>query len=225
MKVVQLKKIAIASLAVLMAATTLTGCGGTGAGVNTKIDGITGPDVEVVNGRVVLSMVFNNVAIEGGATIPIPKYPNSSVQVGPDFQSAGTLLTLTVNVTDFLGDRGTMFDPQTLPGGRPLPSVASGSLPAVAVQIPQLFNSVFYVGPEVIGFFVPYSKLDLAGSMVTFRFYNKAGESVGILSLVGQDTNKQNAGILALMRADLLGIIKQTSAMKASALELSRQYQ
>jgi hypothetical protein len=225
MKAVTLKKIAITSLAMIVAATSLSGCGGTGAGVNTKIDGITGPDVEVVNGRVILSMVFNNVAIEGGATIPVPKYPNSSVQVGPDFQSAGTLLTLTVNVDDFLGDRGTKFDPQTLPGGRPLPSVAAGSLPAVAMQIPQLFNAVFYVGPEVIGFFVPFEKIDLAGSMVTFRFYNKQGASVGIVSLVGSDANKKNAGVLALMRADLLGIIKQTASMKASALELSKIYQ
>jgi hypothetical protein len=212
------KNMKVASLMALVAI-TLTGCGGSGKGVNTKIDGITGPDVELVNGRLVLSMVFNNINIDGGATIPIPKYPNSSVQVGPDFQSSGTLLVLTVSVSDFIKDKGTFFDPQTLPGGRPLPSVAAGKLPAVAVQVPQLFNSVLYVGPEVLGFFVPFQKLDLAGSILTFRFHNKAGEPVGILGLVGSDAQGKNAGILALMRADLLGIFKKPSASVMAKLD------
>lgn len=217
MKFVQLKKMAVAGLAFAMAI-TLTGCGGSGSGVNPSIDGITGPDVELVNGRLVLSMVFNNLSIDGGATIPVPKYPNSSIQVGPDFQSAGTLLVLTVAVSDFLGNKGAGLNPQTLPGGRPLPSVASGVLPAIAIQIPQLFNSVFYVGPEVLGFFVPFSKLDLAGSILTFRFHNKAGAAVGIIGLVGSDAAGKNAGILAMMRADLLGIIKAPSASTLAKL-------
>lgn len=218
MKFVQLKKLAVAGLAVAMAV-TFTGCGGKGGGINPSIDGITGPDVELVNGRLILSMVFNNIVIDGGATIPVPKYPNSSVQVGPDFMSAGTLLVLTVSVTDFLGDKGTMFDPQTLPGGRPLPSVAAGVLPAIAIQVPQLFNSVFYVGPNVLGFFVPFAKLDLAGSILTFRFHNKAGEPVGIIGLVGSDAQGKHAGILAMMRADLLGIFKKPSASTLAKLD------
>jgi hypothetical protein len=206
----------------VLVTTIMSGCGGAGTGVNTKIDGITGPDVEVVNGRVVLSMVFNNVAIDGGATIPLPKYPNSSVQVGPDFASAGTLLTLTVSADDFVKVGSNPFSAQSLPGGRPLPTVSAGTLPAVALQIPQLFNSVFYVGPSVIGFFVPYSKIDLAGSIVSFRFYNKAGAAVGTLSLVGADSAGKNSGVLALMAADLLGIIKQTAAMQAEELKISK---
>jgi hypothetical protein len=221
MKYVQLKNMKAMCLGV-MAAVTLSACGGSGSGVNPSIDGIVGPDVELVNGRLVLSMVFQNLSIDGGATIPIPKYPNSSVQVGPDFQSSGTLLVLTVNVTDFLGDKGTLFDPQTLPGGRPIPSVAAGVLPAVAIQVPQLFNSVFYVGPQVLGFFVPFNKLDLAGSILTFRFHNKAGAAVGIIGLVGSDATGKNAGILAMIRADLIGILKAPSASTMAAL--ARKY-
>ena len=217
MKFVQLKKFAGASLAVLMAI-TLTACGGAGSGKNPVIQGVTGPDVEVVNGRLVLSMVFQNIHIDGGATIPIPKYPNSSVQVGPDFQSAGTLLVLTISVTDFLGDKGTFFNPQTLPGGRPLPGIAAGVIPAVAIQVPQLMNMVFYVGPEVLGVFVPFNKLDLQGAIVSFRFYNKAGDPVGMLSLVGSDAGGKNAGILAMVRADLAGILKKPSSSTLAKL-------
>lgn len=218
MSITKMKKSVVAALAVVVA-TTLTGCGGKGVGLNPEIAGVTGPDVELVNGRLMLSMVFNNIVVDGGATIPIPKYPNSSVQIGPDFQSAGTLLVLTISVTDFLGDKGQSMNPQTLPGGRPLPSVAAGVMPAIALQIPQLFNTVLYVGPEVIGFFVPFKKLDLAGSILSFRFYNKAGAPVGILSLVGSDAAGLNAGILAMMRADLMGIIKKPSAATLAKLD------
>lgn len=219
MNFIQLKK---AGVAVLMAV-TLTACGGKGTGKNPLISGVTGPDVEVVNGRLIMSMVFQDIQIDGGATIPIPKYPNSSVQVGPDFASAGTILVLSVAVTDFLKDKGTLFNPQTLPGGRPIPGIASGVVPAIAIQVPQLMNMVFYVGMEVLGVFVPFSKLDMQGAIVSFRFYNKAGEPVGMLSLVGNDTAGQNAGILALVRADLAGILKGPSASTLKQLAATVQ--
>jgi len=217
MKIVQFKKYVGASLAVLMAI-TLSACGGSNAGSNPTIAGVTGPDVEVVNGRLILSMVFNDIHIDGGATIPIPKYPNSSIQIGPDFQSAGTLLVLTISVSDFLGDKGTFFNPQTLPGGRPLPGIAAGVMPAIAIQVPQLMHMVFYVGPQVLGVFVPFNKLNLQGAVVSFRFYNKQGNPVGMLSLVGSDAQGQNAGILALVQANLAGILKPASASQVAQL-------
>lgn len=210
MKFNQMKKM-MAPVFALVLATSLAACGGKGTGVNTKIDGIVGPDVEVVDGKLLVSMVFQNLAIDGGATIPIPKYPNSSLQVGPDFQSNGTLLVLTIGVPDYIGNQGQGLDPQSLPGGRPLPAVASGVMPSIALTVPQLFNSVLYVGPQVIGFFVPFTKLNLQGAILSFRFHDKAANPIGVLSLVGADTNNQNAGILLMMRADLMGILGKPS--------------
>lgn len=206
-KLTMLKKVTIAVAAVFMSM-SMTACVGGGAG-NVKIDGITGPDVEFTGGNVILSMVFNNVQIDGGAVIPIPKYPHSSLQVSPDFMSSGTLLVLTINAADFIGANGKFFNPTQLPDGRPLPAVASGNLPAVAVQIPQLFNTVLYVGPSVIGFFVPF-KLSIAGdAIVTFRFSNKEGKNIGILALVGAQSQGLMSGVLALMNSNLLGIISK----------------
>jgi hypothetical protein len=216
MKFVQLKKFVGTGVAAAMAL-ALTACGGSSTGTNPVISGVTGPDVEVVNGRVVLSMVFQSISIDGGATIPIPKYPNSSIEVGPDFQSAGTLLVLTISVSDFLKG-GHVFDPQTLPGGRPLPGVAAGVMPAVAIQVKQLANMVFYVGPQVLGVFVPFNKLNLQGAIVSFRFYNKTGTPVGMISLVGSDASGANAGILALVDANLAGILKPLTAAQTAAL-------
>ena len=215
------KKIAMAlSLAAL---TSLVGCGGSGSGVNPTIDGVEGPFVEYVGGKVILAMVLKNVAVDVGATIPIQKYPNSTLQVGPDFNSAGTLISLTISGPDFLNNKGDGFDPTTLPGGRPLPGVASGSLPALAIQIPGLSNSVVYFGPEVLGFFMPFSGLDTQGAIISFRFHNKTGAPVGTLSLVGSDTNGKNAGILALMNVDLLGLVGQKQ-QRAALYRYATQY-
>jgi hypothetical protein len=207
MKLVQMKKYIGTSLAVLMAV-TLTACGGGSNNTsNPVISGVTGPTVEVVSGRLILSMVFNNISIASGATIPIPHYPNSSIEIGPDFQSGGTLLSVTIAAQDFMGSGGNFFNPQTLPGGRPLPGVAAGTMPALAIQVPQLDNMVFYVGPSVIGMFVPFKALNIDGSILTFNFYNNTGTAVGQLSLVGSDANGQNAGILALVDVNLAGLL------------------
>ena len=218
MKTNNLKQVVVAGLA-LIVSVSLTACGGKGSGSNPTIDGVIGPNVEFVNGRLILSMTLENVQIDGGVTIPIKKYPNSSVQIGPDFQSSGTLIMLTVSASDFLGNGTQGLDPQALPGGRPLPSVAAGALPAVAFQVPQLKNMTFYVGPQVIGLFVPLNHLNLSGSIITFRFYNTAGDAIGILGLVGQDQSGQNAGLLAMMRADLLGILPKPSGSTLRALD------
>ncbi len=221
MKLFKAKNFAMAlSVAAL---TSLVGCGGSGGGTNPVIDGVDGPFVEYVWGKVLLAMVLKNVSVDAGVTMPIPKYPNSTLQVGPDFNSAGTLISLTINGSDFLDNKGEGFDPTTLPGGRPLPGVASGSLPAIAIQIPSLSNSVLYVGPEVLGFFMPFSGLDTAGAIISFRFHNKAGAPVGTLSLVGADTNGLNAGLLALMNVDLLGLVGQKQ-QKATLYRYATQY-
>ena len=180
----------------------LVGCGGAGGGLNPEIAGVKGPNVELIDGRFLLSMAFANINVAGGITIPIPKYPNSSLSIGPDFETDGMLVVLTVAVEDFvnIGDRG--LDPQKLPGGRPLPGVGAGQLPAIALRIPEILNSVLYVGPKVLGFFVPFKKLDLAGQILSFRFHDKAGVRVGNISLVGQDANKENGGILVLINID-----------------------
>jgi len=198
-------------------AVLLAGCN-QGDGVNVKVPGLAGPTVELVNGYVLMTMVFEELTADVGVTIPIPNYPNSSIQLGPDFQSAGSLLVLTVAAQDFLNDRGDGFrDRLTLPGGRPLPG-ASGTLPGVAIAVPQLMNSTFYVGRDVIGIFVPI-EFRTGGIGGSYRFYDKAKKPVGVLYLVGEDANRKNSGMLLLMGADLLGILPPPSAARLRELD------
>lgn len=184
---------------------SLVACGGSGGGSNPNIAGISGPNVQVVNGMIVMSLVFQNVTVDAGATIPIPKYPNSTLQIGPDFQSNGTLFSLTINAADYLGNVGTGLDPHSLPGGRALPGVTNGVLPSVSFQIRQLMNTTFYVGPDVVGFFVPHN-VDTSGAIISFRFFDNTSKPVGTLSLVGADPQGQYSGVLLLLSPALLGI-------------------
>lgn len=203
----------------IVVSVSLVGCGGSGVGLNPEIDGVVGPNVEFSGEYMQLSMVFTSLELEGGLTLPIPEHPNSSLSIGPDFQSNGTLLTLAISVRDF-GIDGQLLDPTRLPGGRPLPGVAAGELPAAAIQVPQLFDTIFYVGPKILGFFVPtdFLNLDAAqGAILTFKFYSTEGKRIGNLSLVGSDSNKENAGILVLINIDLQ--IEQMIEEKLEAIE------
>ena len=210
-------------LACIPLAFLLVACGGSGGGSNPVINGMNGPNVSVVNGSITVSMVFQNLVADAGAVIPIPKYPNSSIQIGPDFQSNGTLFSLTVSAADYLGNLGNGLDAHALPGGRLLPGVASGSLPSVAFQIKQLANTTFYVGPDVIGCFVPLSNLNTNGAIVSFRFFDTTNKPVGNLSVVGADAQGQYAGVLLLLSPSLLGI-KGPAAQTAALRYYSKLY-
>jgi len=174
-----------------------TSCGDGSSGRNMEIPGINGPTVTLSADNVLIAMVFENLIIDGGLRYQIPKYPNSYIEISPDFESGGTLMAVSVSLDDIFGGVNQL-DPQKLPGGRNLPGVASGSLPAVAFSIEKFHNMAFYLGPKVFGIFVPIKKLSIGQTIITTRFYSNSSR-VGNLSLVGEDENGENAGLLLML--------------------------
>lgn len=171
---------------------------GNGQKVNLEIPGVTGPTVTLIENKVLISAVFENVVIDVGLRYSIPKYPNSYLEISPDFQTGGTVMAVEVALEDILKGQGKLEDPKKLPGGRPLPGVLGGQLPAVAFSIEKFHNMTFYLGNEVFGFFAPIENLGLRGSIITARFYIKETRA-GNLSLVGQDENGEHGGFLLLL--------------------------
>ena len=100
-----------------------------------EIPGVKGPNVSLVGDNVLVDIVMENVHIEGGARYSIPQYNNSYLEVSPDLESDGTLLAFSVSLDDIFGDNVQRLDPKTLPGGRAIPGVSSGTLPAVAFSV------------------------------------------------------------------------------------------
>lgn len=174
----------------------LVSCGGDG-GNNIEIPGVDGPTVSLSQDKLMISMVFENVQIEGGLRYAIPDYPRSWLEISPALQSDGTLMMMSLDIEDVLNSDLLLLDPQSLPGGRSLPGVVGGSLPAVAFSIEQFNNMTFYVGPEVFGFFVP-ANVGFENGIASFRYYI-GDKRAGTISLVGQDSDGENAGLLLLL--------------------------
>jgi hypothetical protein len=211
----------LATSTALAAVFFLSACTPDDNGVNPSIDGMDGPHVNVANGFVTTSMIFKNIDIDGGADIPIPHFPGSSLYVGPNFDTGGMLLRLNVSVKEFWDNQDLNLNPHTLPGGRALPTVANGALPAVAMLVPQLNNTVLYLGLDVVGFFTPFN-LDTSGVIVSMNFRNTENVKVGTISLVGADPEGKNSGVLLLLSTKLLGIggsKAEYEAIQAAALQ------
>ena len=189
---------------VLSLMTVSTSCGKNDSS-NISIPGVTGPTVTLLDDNILISAVFQGMELDGGLRYQIPKYKNSYLELSPDLQSSGTLLSVSVSLKDVFDGELQKLDPMKLPGGRALPGVASGALPAVAFSVEKFHNMAVYLGPEVFGIFIP-SKVGVDGSIASFRYY-VSSKRAGTISLVGSDTNGENSGILLML--DLKGKVKQ----------------
>jgi hypothetical protein len=189
-----------------------TGCG-KGSNKNIKIDGVAGPYVNFVDGKLTMSVILTKVQFDYGTRIPVPYMPNSYLEVGPDFQSNGFMINIGMDPQDLktlLKDNIALLDPQTLPGGRAIPGIAEGFLPSMALQVPKWDNLVFYAGANLFGLFVPVN-LPWKDYMGTFRFYDGSNTPIGNISIVGKDSNNRNSGFLLLI--NLKGKVGQLMQM------------
>lgn len=171
---------------------------GSNSGSNIQIAGLKGPDVTLLNDSMLISIVFQNIQMDGGLRYNIPKYTNSYLEISPDASSGGTLMSVSVSLADLMNTGLQKLDPQKLPGGRNLPGVAGGSLPAVAFSIEKFHNMSFYLGPNIFAIFLP-AETGVDGSIATFNYY-VSGKTAGTLSLVGKDTNGENSGVLLMLK-------------------------
>ena len=197
MKIFSNTKALVLSVA-LTAGVLTTSCGDGTSSSNIQVPGVNNMSVTLVQDNVLISMVFQNLQLDGGLRYNIPKYPNSYLEISPDLQSAGTLMAISVSLKDVFNTSLQTLDPATLPGGRSLPGVAGGRLPAVAFSIEKFKNMSFYLGPKLFGVFIPVKSLGIGNSIITARYYTGSNR-IGNISLVGEDANGENAGILLML--------------------------
>ena len=190
-----------------------TSCGNNSTS-NIQIAGINGPTVTLLQDNMMISMVFENVQLDGGLRYNIPKYKYSFLEISPDLNSNGTLMQVSVSLKDIVGGGLDKLDPAKLPGGRNLPGVSSGSLPAVAFSIEKFNNMTLYVGKDVFGIFIP-AAIGVDGAIASFRYYIGA-KAAGTISVVGNDANGSNAGVLLMLN--------MTGAVKSQIMNVYKKY-
>lgn len=189
-----------------------TSCGNNSSS-NIQIAGVQGPHVTLLQDNLLISMVFENIQMDGGLRYNIPKYKYSYLEVSPDLQSNGTLMNISVSLKDIVGGGLDKLDPQKLPGGRNLPGVTGGSLPAVAFSIEKFNNMSFYLGKDVFGIFVP-TNVGVDGAIASFRYYMNQ-KAAGTISLVGNDDKGEHSGVLLMInltgatKTQMMGIYKK----------------
>ncbi len=176
------------------------------------IPGIKGPHFNVQDGSILISMEFETININQGARLPIPKLDNSYLELTPA-QFGGTFFQATLDFEDIENGDFEFVDPQSLPGGRPLPGIVGGQLPAVAINVPDFLDTTFYLSKRVFGFFTPFRvNVD---AIITQRLVI-AGTHIGNISLVGKDEGGENSGVLLLFnltkqgKKELKRIIKRS---------------
>jgi hypothetical protein len=168
-----------------------------------EIPGVDGPKFNVLNGMILIGIRLENLNIPMGGKVPIPKTDNSHAEASPALEG-GTLLQITIDPKDIekLSSGVEFGDPETLPGGRPLPGIVGGVLPSLAVNVPDLFDTTFYVSNKVFGFFVPVEIPSFDVDVTTRIVIN--GKAIGNLSVISPDQNRENSGLLLLLNISAL---------------------
>lgn len=205
-------------LAVSASLLAFAGCNTTTGGNTWSIEGVDGPTLTYTNNIATVAATIENVTIDVGATIAIPEMPHSTFEVAPNVQG-GLLIQITLDPADVVAlAGGNSLPPGDLPGGRPLPGISGGTMPQEAAQIPALGNTVFYIGSNVWGVFVPVGHFDTDQVMGTFSYYDKTNNLAGEISVVGNDSTGQNSGFLLM-----IDIPKAAASMqKAGQLDLNK---
>jgi len=162
-----------------------------------KIPGIDGPKFNIADGKVILTVGLENVDLGVGLTLPVPKLKHSSVTLAPRLEG-GTLIQIAFDPKDVESDLFDVVDHETMPDGRPFPFLIDGTLPALAIKVPKVFNTTFYASKKVFGFFLPIKLPSEFNVSIHYRLKIN-GKNVGIVSLIHPNEDGEGAGVVLLL--------------------------
>lgn len=184
---------------------------------NVSIPGVDGPNVHLVEDNVIISMTMQDLYMDLGATYYIPKYPNSSISLAPAIDGMGSVLQFNVSLDDMFSSDVQELDPKTLPGGRMIPGVAEGALPAVAFSLEDKMKGVaFYVGPKIFGIWIPLPKFEIYGLSWT-KAFSAGSKRVGSISMFGKNMDGEHSGFF-------LALSTKTAYEQKKLKKLSKKY-
>jgi len=169
------------------------------------IPGVNGPKVGIQDGKILLTVELEAVEMNAGLTLPLPKLQHSTVTIGPamhdDGTFGGTLIKVAFDPKDVENDNFRVVPSNVLPDGRDFPFMVDGSLPAIAVNVPKVKNTTFYMSTKLFGFFLPIKLPPEFNVSVHYRI-KVNGKNYGIASLIHPDVRGEGAGLVVLLTLD-----------------------
>lgn len=163
-----------------------------------QITGIKGPQFNLVNGQVLITIKLLRANLNFGAKVPVPKTKNSFLEVTPNIEETGTLVVFTLDVEDLRSMNVGIGDGNTLPDGRGIPGVAGGTLQNSLRADTELLDMSFYFTKNLFGFYIPIG-WDTAGFQGAYTIFVNNKE-IGVLGAVASDQQGHGAGITLFLK-------------------------
>lgn len=162
-----------------------------------KVPGVEGPLINLQDGKIILSLGLEELEVQSGATIPIPKLKNSNLTLAPKLEG-GSIFQINFDPKDIENEEFKIVPQSTLPDGRAFPFMIGGTLPAIAINIPKAFNSTFYASNNVFGVALPFSIPRDFNSSIHYRLKIN-DKNIGLVSLIGPENEDQEAYFVILL--------------------------
>jgi len=166
-------------------------------GQTTSIPGVDSPIINIVDGKVMLTIGFKYIDIPGSFTFGIPNTKGSSATLGPR-TNGGSLIRVLLEPQDLISDEFNNIPTQTLPDGRPFPFIMGGTLPAVAFEAPELLNTTFYLSQEAFGLFIPIEFPNEVIFNITSDIVIN-DKKIGIFSIIPNSTDGEGSGLVIML--------------------------
>lgn len=160
------------------------------------LDGMGTFTYAIAKGRASVSVVFEDLHLDQGVTIPLSRPVGAFVELAPDLKTMGTLFMISVPLESLFQGTGDL--PWVgLPDGRPIPGVTNGVLGALTVNLPVLGTIFLYMGTDVFGIFFPIP-LPTLPAMVSFKISDEKGNLLGVLYGIPKSAKGAVSGALFL---------------------------
>ena len=167
-----------------------------------EIPGVKGPQFNVMDGKVLVTVKLIRANLEIGAKVPIPKTKSSFFEVSPNLLDGGTMAVFHLDVEDLKNMNIGIGDGNTLPDGRAIPGIPGGTLEDSLRADTELLDISFYFHKSLFGFYIP-----LGWNTNGFGGYWNVvidGKNIGLLGAVSSDELGHGAGIMLFLRLEQL---------------------
>lgn len=189
-------KLMLVTLSLLLA----TSCGKTPK--LPEIPGVKGPQFNLMDGKVMVTVKLLRANLNVGAKVPIPKTKESYFEVAPNLEDGGTMVVFYLDVDDLKNMNIGIGDGNTLPDGRAIPGIPGGTLEGSLRADTELLDMSFYFHKSLFGFYIPlgWDTHGIAG------YWNVVinQKNIGMLGAVASDDQGNGAGIMLFLRLDAL---------------------